>query len=218
MTILARKHRSIPAGTRSQAGLSLIELMLALVVSLLLIGAALQVFMSGKRAYAEVDRHTTLNENLRFSTNYMTRDIRPAGLQFDPGPPESRGFNLAGGLEPGDLDASGAADTITVRKHGTNCLGQSGNWVTSIYSVNADNELVCGDGDTSHPLVDNVLSLSVVARDEDGNENAAAWDDPVALRFTLVLQSGTGNMPRRDHTVVFMVALRNAVYAKYGEV
>lgn len=214
----SRGSNTATCGIHRQSGLTLVELMVALVAGVFLIGGALQVFMSGKRAYAEVDRITTLNENLRFTTDYMTRDIRPAGLEFDPGPPESRGFNLAGGLEPGELDASGATNTITVRKFGTNCLGQSGNWVTSAYSVNADNELVCSDGATSPPLVNGVLSMSVVARDENGDENAAAWNDPVALRFTLVMQSGTGNMPRRNHTVVFIVALRNAIYAKYGEV
>lgn len=60
-------------------GLSLVELMVALVVGLLLMAGAISIFLSNKRTYEITDDLSRLQENARFALETMLRDLRMAG-------------------------------------------------------------------------------------------------------------------------------------------
>ncbi|PKM09488.1 MAG: hypothetical protein CVV17_00635 [Gammaproteobacteria bacterium HGW-Gammaproteobacteria-7] len=68
-----------PAG-RNASGFSLVELMVALALSLLLIGAILQVYLVNKRSFVKQDQDSIARESGRFALEFMARDIRMAGL------------------------------------------------------------------------------------------------------------------------------------------
>lgn len=63
-----------------QSGLSLIELMIAMLISLLLIGGTIQIFISNKATYRLTEAQSRLQENARFAIMFLTRDIRMAGF------------------------------------------------------------------------------------------------------------------------------------------
>jgi type IV pilus assembly protein PilW len=63
---------------RSQ-GYSLIELMIAMVLGLVLMGGVIQVFLTSKQSYAFNEDLGWMQENSRFALEYMTRDLRMAG-------------------------------------------------------------------------------------------------------------------------------------------
>jgi type IV pilus assembly protein PilW len=63
---------------RSQ-GFSLIELMVAMVLGLVLMGGVIQVFLTSKQSYAYNEELGWIQENSRFALEYMTRDLRMAG-------------------------------------------------------------------------------------------------------------------------------------------
>ncbi len=63
----------------SQLGLTLIELMIALVLGLLLVAGIIQVFVSNKQTYRITEAHSILQDNARFSLELLSRDIRSAG-------------------------------------------------------------------------------------------------------------------------------------------
>ncbi len=66
---------------RRERGLSLVELMIATVVGILVIGGIVTVF-SGSRRTAELNRTMTeLQEGARFALESMVRDVRMAGFQ-----------------------------------------------------------------------------------------------------------------------------------------
>jgi len=69
---MTRRHRSA-------AGFSLIELMTAMLLSLLLIGATISVFVGNKRVYASTEGLGRIQENARIAFELMARDIREAG-------------------------------------------------------------------------------------------------------------------------------------------
>ncbi|MGH8351986.1 MAG: PilW family protein [Pseudomonas sp.] len=65
---------------RKQRGLSLIELMVAMVIGLVVTGAVLQVFISNKNTFVMQNATSHLQENGRFALQYMAAEIRPAGV------------------------------------------------------------------------------------------------------------------------------------------
>lgn len=197
---IAPAHRQRP-----RRGFSLVELMVAMTLGLLLTGAAVSLFLSVRQLHLEQERVALMKENLRFAADFMSRDIRSAGLL------ENGELRLPDGLEPGDLGAL-EQHRFTVRKAGMNCLGQTGPWVASVYSVH-DNQLRCGNDASpaqNQPLVSAVRSMNAVAVDAAGDPN---WERPVALRVELELESRVGQQ-LLAHEVEFMVSLRNAVLAE----
>jgi type IV pilus assembly protein PilW len=60
-------------------GLSLIELMIAMVLGLLVVGAAIGIFASNKQAFRSTESLGVVQENVRTSFELMARDIREAG-------------------------------------------------------------------------------------------------------------------------------------------
>lgn len=62
-----------------QAGFSLIELMIALLLGLLVTAAAGGVFISNKRVYAATETLGRIQENTRVAFELMSRDVREAG-------------------------------------------------------------------------------------------------------------------------------------------
>jgi type IV pilus assembly protein PilW len=60
-------------------GLTLIEIMIALVIGSLLLVGAMGLFASNKRIYKEQDAMGRLQENARFALDLMIKDIRRAG-------------------------------------------------------------------------------------------------------------------------------------------
>lgn len=62
-----------------QSGLTLIELMIALTLSLVLLAGVIQIFIANKASYRMTEAHSRLQENARFALDILTRDVRSAG-------------------------------------------------------------------------------------------------------------------------------------------
>ena len=65
---------------RSQLGVTLIELMIALVIGLLATGAMLKVYVDSSRLYRFNEGLARIQENGRFATEFIRRDARVAGF------------------------------------------------------------------------------------------------------------------------------------------
>mgnify|MGYP002640045857 FL=1 len=63
-----------------QYGLSLVEILVALVISLFLLGGIIQVYTGNKTAYRFTDASSRIQENGRFALDTITTDIRMAGF------------------------------------------------------------------------------------------------------------------------------------------
>ena len=64
-----------------QAGLSLIELMIAITLSMLLMAGVLQAFLTSKQTYATNNALSRVQESGRFAIDFLTYDIRNAGYK-----------------------------------------------------------------------------------------------------------------------------------------
>ncbi len=69
---------------KQQSGFSLIELMIAMVIGLILIGALVQVFISNKQSYQTADDTSILNDNARYAVTVLSNQLRLSGHQIEP--------------------------------------------------------------------------------------------------------------------------------------
>lgn len=76
-----RKEFLLPsrAGRRRQRGLSLVELMIAMLLGLLVVGAAIGIFLSNRQTYRTTESLGEVQESLQTAFELMARDIREAG-------------------------------------------------------------------------------------------------------------------------------------------
>ncbi len=63
-----------------QSGLSLVEILVALVISLFLLGGIVQVYLGNKATYRFSDASSRVQENGRFALDQITTDVRMAGF------------------------------------------------------------------------------------------------------------------------------------------
>jgi len=118
-----------------QRGISLVEVLVALVISLFLLGGIIQVYLGNKTSYAFSNSISRIQENGRFAMDMMAQDLRMAGFfgcaipdQEDEGTivnnlnPAGIGYNtdlhdfLAENLiEGSENDGLNGSDSITLR-------------------------------------------------------------------------------------------------------
>lgn len=64
---------------KTQKGFSIVELMVALVLGLFLVSGVTAMYISSKQSYRMTDNLSRLQESLRFSLEFISRDVRMAG-------------------------------------------------------------------------------------------------------------------------------------------
>lgn len=125
-----------------QSGLTLIELLIALVLTLFLAGGAVTMHLVSRDAFLDAEQLSRIQENVRFASDYVTRDIRTAG------------FRDEGSLRAGHelqirrqyLDISEPGDVLTIRYAGRGHCSEAFDefrLVENQYTVNEAGELSC---------------------------------------------------------------------------
>ena len=98
------------ATSHGHRGFTIIEMMIALLLSLLLLAGVGQVYVSSKQSYRVAENVARLQENSRFAMNIVTREIRMAG--FSPCPPtEEVAVTLDPGLSADSLNFSASTSS-----------------------------------------------------------------------------------------------------------
>ncbi len=80
MTINRKSARNMRPSLIQQAGLTLVELMVAMLLGLFIAGGSLGLFVTNKAVYTDTGRNTELQDNARFAQQYLTDDIRHSFL------------------------------------------------------------------------------------------------------------------------------------------
>lgn len=184
MTTKRDTIRQYKLSLKRQSGISLIEIMIALVISLILLAGLSQIFISNKQAYRLQESVSYVNNNARFAMFFLQDVVAAAGYKGDPSESDNDAFPAGavagcGTFAKGQYINGGAAatDLFCVRMKSpnysagvndlavmTDCAGTNiaaGVIVTSRFFISANNELSCAtvhsDGTTANqPLVDNV--------------------------------------------------------------
>ena len=130
------KYGMIPLHQKTNQGLSLVELLVAMTIGLLVLGAVLQIFASQNRTSAVQQEIVYAQQNVRAAMDVMVREIRNAGHD-----PQNGGFGAiqaatattiqvradysdpdGDGRAEGDGDASDANEDVTYTVNGSNQL------------------------------------------------------------------------------------------------
>ncbi len=183
--------RDIHTRPRSrQRGLTLVELMIAMLVGLFLMGGLLTVFDRTKQTYRYQNGLAQVAEQGRFAIIFLTQSLRVAGFPGDNIPPG----NKIEGLD-------GLTDTVTVRlRDNLDCRDvATGGVAVNRFRINASNLECSGDGITWDVYVRNVEDMQILYGedlDDDGLANryltateGPDWTNVVVARVSLLVRS-----------------------------
>ena len=120
-----------------QLGISMVEVLVALIISLFLLGGIVQVYVGNKTTFAFTSALAEIQENGRFAVDMMSQDLRLAGewgcINFDPSDtsnvnntlsaatmispynPILHDFESRDGIEGTENDGLNGSDSITIR-------------------------------------------------------------------------------------------------------
>lgn len=111
-------HSGVHFDAGSQRGLTLIEVMIAITISLVLLVGVMQIFTGSRQTYRVQDNMARLQENGRFAMSFLSKDIRMADHWGCMKNPANLVNNLTGGGGMGAVaglaGTDGATDTITL--------------------------------------------------------------------------------------------------------
>jgi type IV pilus assembly protein PilW len=170
-------HRTIKTQKRQQ-GFTLVEIMVAIALSLLLIAGVIQIYISSKESYRVQSELARLQENQRIAMEFLQNNIQQAGFKPYGAPP------INNRIEVTDSD-NGINDSIVVRfTSATDCRGQAtpdGIAVNTFFiQQNADGfgQLMCrGNGNAlAQPIADGIESMQILLGDNSNFAN----DTPAA--------------------------------------
>ena len=120
--------RSLPVGVGArQRGLTIVEILVALLVSLILIAGVIQIFVGTRQTYRFQDALARVQENGRFAVETISRDVRLAGfvgcttlisVTPNPVPPLAVDYTrdtYISGIPPAGLGQAPGTDVVTLR-------------------------------------------------------------------------------------------------------
>lgn len=106
-----------PIQLSKQRGLSIVELLVALVISMLLLTGVVQVFFSSKQTYASNEAASRLQENGRFALEFVAQSARHAGYVEAANPTASPPNPIA--AAPGPCTNASGGGICSVQGNGT---------------------------------------------------------------------------------------------------
>ena len=173
-----------------QRGLTLVELMIAMLLGLFLVGGVFLLFDRTKQAYRYQNGLAQVQEQGRFATQFLTKSLRIAGFPGDNMPP---GNKIEG--------VDSLTDTVTVRlRDNLDCRDVvTAGVAVNRFRINASNLECSGDGINWDVYVQNIEDMQILYGedlDADGFANryltateGPVWADVVAARVSLLVRS-----------------------------
>lgn len=167
------------ANLRTQSGLTLIELMIALVISLVLVGGISTVYISSKRNYQTRDQLSMMDESARVALTLLTQHLEHAGYATASKLPIGNYFYVKGAADPvtGICDNL-QGDSLNAIKAGAT----TDNALTNADLVNRDTDNSYGDAISIRFLGDSALNRDVLNEALDQN----CWAGAVPLENSLI--------------------------------
>ncbi len=164
-----------------QSGFSLVELMIAMVVSLILLAGILQILLGNRQSFEVQKAAAGLQQDARLASFVLENAIAHAGYRVDLAPDLDRVF--AQGFVAGTDGGGTQPDAIRIRFQAdgglSDCLGNdvAPDLTDFRLFVDTDNELKCdvfdasGAVDRTEPLINNIETLQIrygLDTDDDG--------------------------------------------------
>ncbi|WP_127475935.1 PilW family protein [Sulfurivermis fontis] len=147
----------------SQSGISLVEMMVAITISLILLAGVIQIFLGSKQSYRLNENMSRIQESGRFAMEFLARDIRMIGYQgcasldsvqpniiADPPPVGGfsndvvvTGMDNVSSLSIGGLPVRDGTDTVSIRRGGGCQARLSGNMTANNANIQLTADSSC---------------------------------------------------------------------------
>lgn len=166
---------------RHQQGLTLVEIMVALTISLLLMAGVIQVFLSNKVSHNLQNGLGRLQENARAAMDVLSRDISMAGYAAIgttvTAVTANTRDNVTANAELGFTVANGtASDLIEVGYSSTtDCLGQAtGGVAINRYYLDGTNLMCLGSGSATPAIIaEGIENMQILYGEDTDNDGVA---------------------------------------------
>lgn len=164
---------------RSQRGLTLIELMVAMVLSLVLVGGGSTVYISSKRNYQARDQLSMMDESARIALTMLTQHLEHAGYATADKLPIGNYFYVKGDSDPlaGSCDNLGAYSLSAIKASAT-----ADSAITGADTVNRDADNSYGDAISIRFIGDSLLNRDAI----NGVLKQPCWAGAISLQSALV--------------------------------
>lgn len=222
---------NISIRTYRQRGLTLVEILVALVISLFLVAGLLQLFISTRLSARVQENLSRVQENGRYTIDYISRFIRLAGYRsrFT----IERGLSFEGqfpgvqAIQGTNDDGPNNSDRITVAFEGEgagqgdirDCLNaQINDSVTASNALSINNgSLQCqsGAGVPAQTIVEDVENMQILYGENTDSDtlgvadryipanNVGRWDRVVSVRISLLLRTPEDNLVDSPQPYIF---------------
>ena len=193
--------------SKYQQGISMVEILVALVISLFLLGGIVQVYLANKSTYAFTDSISRIQENGRFSMDIMAQELRMAGFFgcaiFDPDDTENivnnlnpagagydaalHDFLLAGVIDGTEGDGLNGSDSVTLRGAKPNQVN-----VVAPFNTSTSAQIFVTSNDTIEN--DDIVMVSN-CRGADIFQVSNSTQSDGAVKMSVVHNTGAGPTP-----------------------
>jgi len=189
---------------RAQHGFSLIELMIAMLLGMILLGGVFQVFVATKNGQRLQNSMAEVQENGRYAIHFLRENILMAGFSS---------ISPIDAFDPTTISDNNLNDQITIRfQSTTDCLGspllpaENGIAINRLFVDAETLSLRCdGNGGNDEPalsMVEGIEAMQILYGTDDDEDNVAnryltatevttadAWDNIVSVRIALLARS-----------------------------
>lgn len=186
---------------RQQGGYTIIEIMVAMVISLILLLGVIEIFMGSRTSYTLQNGVARLQENARYALDIMSRNIGMAGYNASESIVSANTLdNESENTSLGFTQAlNTASDVIEITyESSTDCLGNAtGGTATDRYYIAGTTLMCLGNGNvTAGPLADGIENMQFLyGEDTDADkvaniyvsaDNVSTWTNIVSVRIALL--------------------------------
>lgn len=207
-----KRLRRLPGLTGRRGGFSLIELMVAMAVSLVVLGAMYSVFIGQNRTFINQESIVDVQQSVRAGMDMIVREVGMAGYDPVRVNVDSNTANNFNGVTVNALQLQIKADL-----NGDGVIDTS-NEETIVYAFDATNKRITRTiGSDTQPFVENVESFTFAYVDGDGNVTATSANVR-RIRITITGRTAkpdpnySDNSGYRTYTLTSVVAPRNLDY------
>jgi len=187
----------------SQKGLSLIELMIAITLSIVIAAAMISLFVNSKQNYRINQNMSRLQESARFAVSFLSRDIRMTDYRAC-----VTADRLANSISGENDTGLNDSDTVTLLWQ-TNACGTASSTETRIYSIQTGATGTPAlfrsvNGAAAEELVEGIESLQILYGEDTDNDNVANYyvdaasvtdmAQAISVKVTLVARTLESNL------------------------
>lgn len=211
----------------NQRGISMVEILVAVTISLVLMAGISQIFLSSKTSYNLQDGLGRLQENARYALDTLNRSIGMAGYTENITPlaafdTTTTANNATVNTDLGFTLSNGKASDIieVVYTSATDCLGNAtGGQASDRFYIDGSNLMCLGNGNvTPGIMAEGVENMQILYGEDTNNDkianvyvnkdNVVNWNDIVSVRVALLVSTvqSVGSNTTDDKTHVLLNA------------